>query len=169
MPTIMLTGDQNFPLLNWELESVYGEAGNIHTQKEVVLNFGQDFCLHQASNTLTKGNNILDIVITNNDDVLHNITVNNANLLDHNIIILTTSLSTNMQNRIPSAIQQAPNFSRLNFHNESVCWVSLKRNLSEVNWDSLMKDCDPEAQYDILTTKCLEISEKYVPLRRLTY
>ena len=28
-----------------------------------------------------------------------------------------------------------------------------------------MKDCDPEVQYDILTMKFLEISEKYVPLR----
>ena len=42
----------------------------------------------------------------------------------------------------------------------------MKRDLGETDWELLMKDCDPEAQYDILMTICLEISEKYVPLRR---
>ncbi|KAG0702385.1 hypothetical protein GWK47_002865 [Chionoecetes opilio] len=159
MPTIMLTGDLNFPFIDWELESVYGGEGDMRTQAEAVLNFAEDFCLQQVINTPTRGDNILDIVMINNDDLLHNITVNKTNLSDHNIITLTTSVSTNMQPRIPSAAQQAPNFSRMNFHSESVCWESLRRDLGEVKWDSLMKDCDPEVQYDILTTKCLEISE----------
>ena len=166
MPTIMLTGDLNFPLIDWELESVYGGAGDMRTQAEALLQFAEELCLNQVINTPTRGHNILDIVMTNHDDVLHNIAVNSTNFSDHNIITLTTNLPTNVQTWIPCAAQQAPNFSRLNFLSESVCWESLKRDLGETDWELLMKDCDPEAQYDILMTICLEISEKYVPLRR---
>ncbi len=166
MPTIMLTDDLYFPLIDWKLESVYGGAADMRTQAEAILHFAEEFCLNQVINTPTRGNNILDIIMTNNDDILHNITVNQTNFSDHNIIALTTNLLTNMQTKIPCASQQTPNFSRLNFLSESVCWESLKRDLGEVNWEIIMKDCDPEAQYNILMTKCLTISEKYVPLRR---
>ncbi|KAG0710817.1 hypothetical protein GWK47_022002 [Chionoecetes opilio] len=120
---------------------------------------------HQSPNPSKSVSNLLASI--NKEKTLITITQRrDTDLSDHNIITLTTSVSTNMQPRIPSAAQQAPNFSRMNFHSESVCWESLRRDLGEVKWDSLMKDCDPEVKYDILTTKCLEISEKYVPLRR---
>lgn len=166
MPTIIFTGDLNFPLIDWELESVYGGAGDMRTQAEAVLHFAEEFCLNQHINTPTRGTNILDIVLTNNDALLHNITVNRTNLSDHSIITLTTNLSTNMQTRSTSETHQALNFSHLNFLSESVCWEGMKRDLSEIKWNSLMKDLDTESQYDVLVTKCLETSKKHVPLRR---
>lgn len=60
------------------------------------------------------------------------------------------------------------NFCQLNFLSESVCWASLEKDFGEVNWELLMKDCDPEARYDRLITICLGLSEKKVPLRRST-
>ena len=137
----------------------------MRTQAEAVLHFAEEFCLNKHINTPTRGCNILDIVLTNNDDLFHNISVDKTSLSDHDIITLTTNLPTNMRTRSASEVHETPNFSQLNFLSESVCWESLKKELDETNWDLLMKDCDTEAQYDLLMTKCLEISEKYVPLR----
>ena len=168
MPTIMLTGDLNFPLINWERESVYGGTRVMRVQAEALLHFAEEHYLNQLIKTPTRGNNILDIVMTNNDDFLHNIDVHKTMFSDHNIITLTTNVPTNTQTKIPSEAQELPNFGQLNFFNESICWENLRRDLCETNWDILMKDCDPEAQYNTLMTKCLEISRKYVPLRRLS-
>ena len=168
MPTIILSGDLNFPLINWDLENIYGGAADMRTQAQALLEFANDFCLNQVINTPTRGNNILDIVMTNSEDVLHDIEVNKSNLSDHNIITLTTNLPSNTQTQNNTSATQLPlNFSQLNFFSESVCWESLQKALDEIDWDLIM-DCDPETQYNRLLMKCLEISEKYVPLRMLS-
>lgn len=86
--------------------------------------------------------------------------MNKTNLSDHNIITVTTNLPTNTHLRLSSEVEQAPNFNfnQLNFLSESVCWDSIKKDLGELNWDLLMRDCDPEAQYDTIINTCLKIS-----------
>lgn len=171
MPTIILTGDLNFPLIDWESETVYGGSAEMRIQAESVLSLAEDYCLHQVVNTPTRGGNILDVVMTNNGDLVRNVSVNKTNLSDHNLITLTTSLSTDMQTRTDmeaGTSQHEPYFDQLNFHCQSICWESIKRDLADVNWESLMNNSDPEVQHHTLMRKCLEITQKYVPQRRVS-
>lgn len=166
MPTIVVTGDLNFPLIDWELESVYGGAENMRTQAEAFLNLASEFCLTQFVHAPTRGDNILDIVMSNNDDLIHNITIYKTNMSDHNIITLTTKLTTDVVRTMNSMNTEHlnVNFNQLNFFSDAICWDELKGELGEV--DSQLGDSDPEAQYNLFLKLCLHISIKHVPLRK---
>ena len=170
MPNIMLTGDLNFPLIKWDSESVYGGAEDMRVQATALLQLAGEFCLNQHINCPTRGNNILDIVMTNNDELLHDYVVEKTNLSDHNVITLTTNLIMDKQHYATSQAQQAKiNFNQLNFFSASLSWADMKKELSEVDWLRLMKGQDAETQYKLLLEKCLEISTKHVPKRRQLY
>ena len=91
MPTITLTGDLNFPLIIWNTESVYGGTSDMRTPAEVQL-VGES-CLIQSIDIPARDNNIIDVVRTNNDQLLYDYTVNKTNLSDHNIITITTNIT----------------------------------------------------------------------------
>lgn len=88
MPIIMLTGNLNFPLINWESERVYGGAADMHTQADALFNLATDFCLTQYITTPTRGKNILDIVMTNDDKLIQDFTVEKKITSDHKIVNL---------------------------------------------------------------------------------
>ncbi len=94
MPTILLTGDLNFPMINWDTESVYGGTEDVRVQATPLLRFAEELCLTQLTSSPTRGSNILDIVLTNNDELVHEYCVDNTNLSDHNIVTLTTNIRT---------------------------------------------------------------------------
>ena len=167
MPTIFLTGDLNFPLINWELESVYGGTEEMRTQAEALLNLAREFCLEQHINTPTRGDNILDIVMTNDDNLIHTISVNKTNLSDHNIISLTTNIITDTRFAAHAAKKpMTVNFNKLNFFNDKISWEAIKKELDEVDWAPQLRDLDPEAQYNKILKLCLDISKNHVPLRK---
>ena len=167
MPTIVLAGDLNFPLMNWDSERVYGGADDMRTQAEALVRFAQDLYLRQIINTPTRGENILDIVMTNCDELIHSIAVDTTNLSDHNMITITTNIiDSTPQCCVNEDQHTALSFNHLNFFSESVCWEKLKRDFNQIDWHHEMRDADPEDQYKKFLQKCRVVSEKYVPLRR---
>lgn len=166
MPTIILTGDVNFPLINWDSETVYGGTADMRAQAEEFLELAKELCLIQRINTPTRDENILDIVMINNDDFIHNYTVDKTILSDHNIITIETNLTSTKQTDIRvSKLSEKLDFNKLNYFSESVHWENLKQDLSEVDWVHRMDNCDPVAQYETIITTCLDLSRKHVPLR----
>lgn len=80
MPTIILTEDLNFPLINWNTEGVYGGTSDMRTQAETFLQLVGDFCLTQSIDIPTRGYNIIDVVMTNNDQLLYDYREQNQSL-----------------------------------------------------------------------------------------
>ena len=92
MPTVTLTGDLNFSLIKWKSESVYGGISDMRTQPEAFLQLVEEFCLIQSIDISTRGDNIFDVVMTKNEQLLYDYTVNKTNLSDHNIITVTVTI-----------------------------------------------------------------------------
>lgn len=171
IPTLVLTGDLNFPQMDWDSESVYGGAEDMRFQAEALLRLMRDFCLNQLINIPTRGDSILDVVMTNNDELIYNFTVNKTNLSDHNIITVTTTIATTTTTDHKSSGSTASksadvNFNKLNFLSKSVPWDEFKKEIDKVDWTKLLHDTDPVIQYDIIHKTCLDISGKFVPTRK---
>ena len=166
-PTIVLSGDLNFPTITWDAESVYGGAAHMRHQAEELLRLAEDHCLTQIINEPTQGGNILDIVLTNNEDFFQNFTVHPTHLSDHNIVTITTNLFSKPH---PSARQKATlttvGFNEFNYHSETICWNDLRKDLDKVDWEKELNDLNPEIQYMTILQKCRKVSEAYVPLKR---
>lgn len=167
-PTIMLTGDLNFPNINWEAESVYGGAGDMRDQAEALLRLAEEHCLTQIINVPTRGDNILDIVMTNNEDIFFELMVQPTHLSDHNIVTLTTNLlSKPFHNDNRKATLTTVGFNDLNYFSDTICWENIKRDLDQVNWEQELKDVSPEVQYKKIILKCKKISEAHVPKKKI--
>ena len=72
---------------------MYGGISDMRTQAGAFLQQVGEFCLIQSIDIPARGNNILDVVMTNNDQLLYDCTVNKTNLSDYNIITITSTIT----------------------------------------------------------------------------
>ena len=59
MPNIIFTGDLNFPIINWQMETADGGTHENQVQANAFLQFAQEQCLQQYIEEPTRKNNIL--------------------------------------------------------------------------------------------------------------
>ena len=76
LPNIILTGDFNFPTIDWNSERVIGGGTAYRLQAEALLEFARDLCLQQFINMPTREENILDLFFTNYGDIIQEYDVN---------------------------------------------------------------------------------------------
>ena len=91
MPNIIFTGDLNFPTIDWHMETADGGTHENQVQANVFLQFAQEQCLQQYIEEPTTKNNILDVFVTNNDQLTRQIIITETSMSDHNIIQIETN------------------------------------------------------------------------------
>ena len=88
-------GDFNLPKLNWFSEGfpqAPRKSGNEHEVYKAFLEFAQDNFLLQQITFPTRGNNILDLVLTNNWNLFPSYKmIINKHLSDHSTLVLQTA------------------------------------------------------------------------------
>ena len=67
MKNIIFTGDLNFPIIDWEMETADDGTHENQVQVNAFLQFAQEQCLQQYIEKPKRKNNILDVFLTNND------------------------------------------------------------------------------------------------------
>ena len=112
-PTIIWSGDFNFPFVKWKECSNGGcswyfdpcipTTRDEKAQFSSLYNICSKFNLMQTIDEPTRGNNTLDLIFTNEIDVIRYIDINYSSLSDHFRIELTTSLKTE---KIKEAVRQ---------------------------------------------------------------
>ena len=165
LPNIIMTGDLNFPNMNWELENIQGGSTASQIQGQACLELINQFCLEQCISVPTRGKNILDVFLTNNDELVQEYSVTTTPLSDHDMITVTTNIGPNLENEARNEGKEA-NFKDLNFFSDKVKWNSIKQELQETNWEELMRHDDPTKCYEVLIKRTLDISTKHVPKRK---
>ena len=60
--------------------------------KQMTLQFAQEQCLQQYIGKPTRKNNILDVFLTNNDQLTRQIIITETSMSDHNIIQIETNI-----------------------------------------------------------------------------
>merc|ERR1711874_364911 len=101
-PTIIITGDFNFPFIEWKRGKHGGcewkkktETGATREEKlqfERLIEEMDNFGLVQAIEEPTRGKNTLDLVYTNEISMIRQIEVVKSNLSDHDRVELTTNI-----------------------------------------------------------------------------
>ena len=178
-PTVLITGDFNFPFIRWVRGSNYGcrwehkknsgattegrkQLGKLN---EVVDRFG----LVQIVDEATRGNNTLDLIFTNDVSRFANIEVTSSSMSDHNQIELTTNLTT--RNDEATRISKKEygdeiNFWHLNFHHEDVRWTQINEEISEIQWKYLFHGRDTETCTNMLMMILKMLCLKLIPVKK---
>ena len=103
-PTILLTGDFNLPIINWQANTVTGGCIDTQSQASKLLDLASEHCLTQCIDVSTRGKNTLDLIFTNNEELIHSIKVTDTALSDHKLILIKSNMFIKKQTNSPPKI-----------------------------------------------------------------
>jgi hypothetical protein len=148
---VLIMGDFNFPSINWKLE-LAGCKRDSEFLEAVKNNY-----LIQHVDFPTRGNNILDLVLTNEVNMVESIeSIGRLGSSDHDIIKfdLFTKISMKRNDRL------IPNLKKANF-------VKIKEVLHNIDWVNEFEHQGVEEAWNKFKEILKDISDKYVPLRKV--
>ena len=152
---VCILGGYNFRRIDWE--GIVGDQ-----ESEAFLGVLQDNFLKQVVREPTRGENILDLVLTNNENMISGVDVGSQlGCSDHREIRFNLEWEANHSNNLVIV----PDFRRANYE-------GLRRHLEEVNWEYLEvgdegQEISVERTYNNLIKAISEGQELYIPYRPL--
>ena len=132
-PTIIFTGDLNFQIIDWQMETADGGTQENQVQANDFLQFAQEQCLQQYKAT-RKTTYILDVFLTKNDQLTRQI-ITRTSRSDHNIIQIETSIKIVEEKQKYQIKKKNLSYRALNFFREDISWASIDSDLLNTSWD----------------------------------
>ena len=172
-PDIIVCGDFNLPHAIWPEGAVKsGATTDERIMIEDLVTFKNEFYLSQEIMIPThKKGNILDILLTNNAEMLHSYECNETIFSDHYIVGAKINYKNADQKNGEEEIKiktekSSTNFDRLNFFSEKIDWKKIKEDLEKLNWRAELRRCPPEEMLTRFLGICFSICAKYIPQKR---
>ena len=120
MPNIIFTGDLNFQIIDWQRETVDGGTHENQVQANDFLQFHEEQCLQQYIEEPMRKNNILDVFLTNNDQLTRQISITETSMSDHNIIQIETNIKIVEEKQNHQIKKSNLSYRDLNFFSEDI-------------------------------------------------
>ena len=162
---LCIVGDLNFPIIDWESNSVSpGGPSDASLSATALLNFMSDHFLNQYVMAPTRGNNILDIFITNSPHFVTNVSSKETDISDHNLVDVMMSFNPTSSERPHVHIFDDDDFRSLDFNNAD--FDVLNNKLRDVDWDNLRASCSYQEFPPLFTDTLFQISSSVVPKKK---
>ena len=166
--TILVMGDFNLPIIEWST----GEITNARSAEdrkcaEFLLNFMDSNLLIQQVNETTRADkNTLDLVLTNNEDWIHDITVEKTRMSDHDIVnVVLNNLFQQFPKVQEQYIPEHP-LDELNLHKAN--WTKIRHDLSVLNWDEITGNNSVALMVESFEKEIINIVTKHAPKRHVS-
>ena len=142
----LIVGDFNYANINWETYECDKDG-------EIFLDLLQDNYLSQHVNVPTRGNNILDLVISSEANMVEDLKViEHFATSDHNMV----EFNLLVKSKVHDVLIYKYNFSKGNYDD-------IRNNLSEIDWVELFDGKDTITCYDIFCGELKRLIDDYVP------
>ena len=168
-PDIILGGDFNLPHTTWpECSPKMGCPKEERVMIDFLHNFKEELLLTQHVMYPThKDGNTLDLVFTNNSQLIHNYNCTEIllSISHHKIIEISTTYKTtfNYQNKKEQEKKFNSVFENLNFFSEDINWDELNKYLLDYDWHT---DFRGKSTEETLYSVIQDVSSEYVPRRK---
>ena len=162
-------GDLNFRFINWDTLSL--KPGHCQTLSEqgcanILLEFMENNLLSQHVQENTRKNqSILDLVITNNAETIHSITVETTNMSDHDIVITRIQNENLMANEKQQEYNPDNQFDKINFIKAK--WDEMRSELASVDWKELLENKDVDDMCLTINDKVAEVANNNCPKHKI--
>ena len=160
-PEILICGDFNFPGTQWASGFTTGGSVDHRRQASLMIDLQDDLLLSQIIDVPTRGENILDLVFTNEDMLIMSTEARDTLLSDHRLIIIETMLG--FPEVSGDAAQSETGLNALNFYSAKTKWDSITRELVEINWLEALQGKNVTDMFNVLLQKLNCICTKYTP------
>ena len=95
-----------------------------------------DYCMCQEVDQPTRENDKLDLIFTNNDELMQRTTVEKTTLSDHDIVIAETNIKGSEISDTPGRTRRSNRigFEDLNFWSSKIEWNQIKKEVAAIDW-----------------------------------
>lgn len=159
---VTVMGDFNFPNINWSDKSIKRTTLEKSDSAEIFLEFLDKNFLSLFVNKPTRMYNTLDLIFSNGNEIIANVSSEKTELSDHNYVEVPITpnhklsfIETNPTVKPPQGFR-ALSLAQANFG-------KINHSLSEIDWESLKSSCTSEEFPEVLNKTVLEICSKHCP------
>jgi hypothetical protein len=161
VPDIVFVGDLNFPRFSWPDGKLLPRGTRMEQQQaRRLIDLSSDLSLTQCILKPTRNESILDLVFTNNSDLLLHYDVVPTIFSDHNFINLYLNLKSIYPSDLPPPPPLMASFDFLHAD-----WDHVIQDLKSHNWDDLISNAAPQEQVNIFMEKIEETCRRTLRLR----
>ena len=161
--TLFVCGDFNMPRTDWDVGQTVGATGEERRQASHLLAFRDDLLLNQIIEVPTRERNILDLVFTNDVDMVMKVDVEDSIMTDHRIILV--SLMTGSEVSPGRRPQTRDGLNNRNFYHSSTDWDKMVAELAAVSWSEVFRGLDLDDKYHAFIEKVEDICTRFTPPR----
>nr|XP_053638194.1 uncharacterized protein LOC128692903 [Cherax quadricarinatus]XP_053638195.1 uncharacterized protein LOC128692903 [Cherax quadricarinatus]XP_053638196.1 uncharacterized protein LOC128692903 [Cherax quadricarinatus]XP_053638197.1 uncharacterized protein LOC128692903 [Cherax quadricarinatus]XP_053638199.1 uncharacterized protein LOC128692903 [Cherax quadricarinatus]XP_053638200.1 uncharacterized protein LOC128692903 [Cherax quadricarinatus] len=170
-PNILLLGDFNLRHTKWKniannvvAEIIPGGSSDERSHTQELLNFCNKHTLSQQIVEPTRLENTLDLIFTNNEDLVRNITISKTTNSDHNLIEVQTCMHRSPDQH--NAFSYEGTFTKSNFNNKNIIWDQVNYALNETCWEDILNYMNPNQCLEKITLLVAEVCSRYIPIRQ---
>ena len=172
---VLILGDFNFPFLKWhEIDDTVihqmksGGTRDEQKQSNSLLELTDHFLMSQVITEPTRGSNIIDLIYTNNPDIISNVNVEKTSnhLSDHNIVTADINLNA------PAAQSKTDNrknvkLAEFNLWSDKINWEEMNNYFNSVPWlDKLTSTASVTSDSEILYEEIYMACSKFAPKKK---
>ena len=162
---LFITGDFNFPQMDWEsLRILSGGTSESNLTAQCLLNFMSTYLLNQMVTVPTRGQNILDLVLCNNDRLISDVQAVPTDISDHDMVSVLLSFNPGNIDDAQATYLDEMNFRSLDFNRAD--FTLLNGIFDAVNWKKLRDSCSFEEFPAKFTQTVLNVCLDNVPRKR---
>jgi hypothetical protein len=147
---VLIMGDFNFPELKWAKSETLDDS---HPFIDCV----NDNFLFQGVTESTRSNNILDLILTSEENMIENVTVGEPfGSSDHQIIRFNFNACTQEGSTVEIKIHDY-------FKAE---YGQMREDSKQINWEGIVMGVDIEADWNCFKLEIAKLRDKYVPFKK---
>ena len=160
---ILIMGDFNLPCLRWNDEPVPHQYQYLDTDSaDMLMSFMNTNFLSQYIDKPTRQDNILDLVLSNQPNLIKHIEVSDTELSDHRLINVKSNFGIKPPD-LKKPPQKPHTYSSLNFYKAQ--FDEINSCIGNINWDELYELCTPDEFPELVRLTILQICELYTPVK----
>ena len=138
---VLILGDLNFPGMDWHTLSYSRTTKEQNASCELIIDFMSEHFLSQCVDKPTRGDSILDVMLTNNDRAIGSVKSSTTSLSDHNLVEVVLKYNP-VKGKNSHVIPKWDPKSFRGRNLESAEYNKMNDDLSKVDWDYLLTKCE---------------------------
>ena len=160
---ITILGDFNFPDICWTDKTINSPSKENSESEEIFLSFMTKHFLTQLVNKPTRKHNVLDLILSNSNNILQQVTSEeNAELSDHNLVEIPLTPNNLLSLSNEETHKSAPTgFRALDL--EKANFKKINQSLAAVDWVCLKASCTNEEFPSLFNETVLQICQNHCP------
>ena len=172
-PDLIVCGDFNLPNADWTKGGCKKGSNRVRDEEKMVKTLDElmsdNFLTQVIHGPTHRDGNILDLLFTNNSQLVHSSLSTYSSVSDHNVVEVKTHIKQHREaeeNTKEDKPLREPSFFDLNFFSDEINWSQFNEELLSYNWIQEFKGSNANDMLKRFVSVCLSIATDLVPEKK---